>query len=64
MAHGRINRKGFLKSLGLVAAACVVRPAGAAVVQADSAKKATAGLELLRKTKAASRTVAFRGPSL
>jgi len=67
MANARIDRKGFLKSLGVAAAACVARPAGAATVRmgttlAEGAK--TASVELPRKTRAAARIVAFRAPGV
>ena len=66
MAHARINRKGFLKSLGVAAAACAVRPASAATGfgLADAERVNTAAVELPRKTKAATRSVAFRGPTV
>jgi hypothetical protein len=66
MAHARINRKGFLKGLGVAAAACAVRPASAAASfsSANSERVNTAAAELPRKTLAAKRIVAFRGPGI
>jgi len=67
MANARINRKGFLKGLGVAAAACAVRPAGAVAASIGSASPEgtkTAAVELPRKTMAASRIVAFRAPGV
>jgi len=66
MANARINRKGFLKGLGVAAAACVARPASAMASQVESANSqgAIAALEMPRKTQAATRIVAYRGPGV
>jgi len=62
MANARIDRKGFLKTLGVAAAACVARPAGAATARLSSiSSEGAKAVELPRKTKAATRIVAFRG---
>ena len=63
MAHARIDRKGFLKSLGVAAAACAARPASAAAASlgsANSNRANTATVALPRQTKAAARIVAYR----
>jgi hypothetical protein len=70
MANARINRKGFLKGLGVAAAACVARPASAVAsavasqVESANSQGAITALELPRKTLAASRIVAYRPTSV
>jgi len=65
MAHARMNRKGFLKTLGVAAAACTVRPASAAVAGMGATRlEGAKAVELPRQTKAATRIVAFRAPGV
>jgi len=64
MAHVRTDRKGFLASLGVAAAACVARPAGAATARVEGPVKArvltTADLPMTARP--AARIVALRQP--
>ena len=66
MAHARIDRKGFLKGLGVAAAACTIRPASAMAARVGSTDTggANPAVELPRKTQAASRIVAYRAPGV
>jgi hypothetical protein len=65
MAHARMNRKGFLKSLGVAAAACTALPASAAVARVSSATEGAKPVsDLPRQTKAATRIIAFRAPGV
>ena len=61
MAHARIDRKGFLKSLGVVATAFAARPAAAATTTvAASAGSRPVALNLPMKTRPEPRAVARR----
>ncbi len=64
MAHVRIDRKGFLASLGVAAAACVARPAAAATARLGVSNKAQVltAVDLPMKARPAARIVAQRRP--
>jgi len=64
MAHVRIDRKGFLSSLGVAAAACMARPAAAATARFEVTSKARVltAADMPMKARPAARIVALRGP--
>jgi len=61
MAHTRIDRKGFLKSLGLAATAFAARPAAAATARFGmGAERTNAAAELPMKARPQTRIIARR----